>query len=367
MFGWLQRLFSGSPTTREEPAKPVVRAAAAAPQPVTSAAVAVPALPAAPARPAAPALAARPPVSFDQLDRVNGAWDAWLFERGAGGGIETNPFETAVLEALGAILSSRQSGAALVRRMPGLIPQLLQSLRSDSFSGAALSRTISSDVVLVAEVVRLANSSFMGTGTSINSVEHAVMLIGQEGLRQLITGVAFRPIIDMNSGYYTRTLAPRLWEHGERCAIANRRLADEMGIEPFDAFLAGLLQNVGMIVALRIMDQASGGARELGSEMFCAHVARAARTLAVSIAREWDFSPAVVTALGEQGGVRKGVQISPLGRLTMMSDYLAKLHALAASGLLDGTDPSLVHGLPPNADECWRLLAELAARADTPA
>jgi HD-like signal output (HDOD) protein len=323
---------------------------------------AAPATPAPPVPPApvAGAATSRAPVSFEQLDRVDNAWNGWLFERGDGANLDINPFEAQVLEALGAIASSQQSGAALVRRMPGLIPQLLQSLRSDSFSGAALSRTISSDVVLVAEVIRLANSSRMGAGTAIGSVEHAVILIGQEGLRQLITSVAFRPIIDIQSGHYTRLLAPRLWEHAERCAVANQRLAGELGIEPFDAFLAGLVHNVGLIVALRIMDQVTSEARELGSETFCANLARATRALSVSIAREWNFSPAVVQALAEQGGVKRGAQFSPLGWLTMLTDYLAKAQSLAALGLLDQADPSLLEGLPPCAARCYRLLDELA-------
>jgi HD-like signal output (HDOD) protein len=348
MFGWLQRFFSGARATASEPLAP---APAAAPTPA-------PALPAAPAAmPAEPRAAAQAPVSFEQLDRANRAWDGWLFERTGEHGLEMNPYEAQVLEALDAILASQQSGAALVRRMPGLIPQLLQSLRSDSFSGAALSRTISSDVVLVAEVIRLANSWHMGAGGTIASVEHAVILIGQEGLRQLITSVAFRPIIDVQSGHYTRTLAPRLWEHAERCAVANRRLAAGEGVEPFDAFLAGLLQSVGVIVALRIMDQVARNARELGSEAFCAALARAARALSVSIAREWDFAPAVVQALGEQGGVRKGAHMSPLGRLAMLGDYLAKVQSLSALGLLDESDPALLAGLPPGALECYRQFA----------
>jgi HD-like signal output (HDOD) protein len=357
MLGWLQRLFSGARTA------PAVRA------PVPAGPAGMPARPAAasPVAVPSPASAARPPVAFEQLYRVNGAWDGWLFERNGDTGLETTPREAQVLDALGAILSSQQSGAALVRRMPGLIPQLLQSLRSDSFSGAALSRTISSDVVLVAEVIRLANSSFQGTGTTIASVEHAVILIGQEGLRQLITGVAFRPIIDMHSGYYTRNLAPRLWEHAERCAVANRRLAEAMGIEPFDAFLAGLVQNVGLIVALRIMDQVAKGPRELGSEVFCAHLAQAARALAASIAREWDFPPAVTQALAEQGPARKGVQLSPLGRLLMMTDYLAKLQTLAALGVLDVADASLFDGLPDSAPACYRALAGTGEAAASPA
>jgi HD-like signal output (HDOD) protein len=310
----------------------------------------------APVRPAA--APGKRVVSFDQADRVNSAYDSWLFERADDSGLDLSPLESQVLEALAGIVASQQSGAALVRRMPGLIPQLLQSLRSDTFSGAALSRTISSDVVLVAAVVRLANASYQGTANSIASVEHAVMLIGQEGLRQLITSVAFRPIIDMNSGHYTRTLAPRLWEHAERCASANRAVADELGIEPFEAFLAGLVQNVGLIVALRVMDQVAKNDASLGSELFCAQLVRDARALTCSIGREWHFPDAVTRALAEQNGVQKGAQLSPLGQLLMLTDYLGKVRELIGHGRLGHADPALLAGLP---DYTQRLYAALAA------
>jgi HD-like signal output (HDOD) protein len=336
MFGWLQRLFSGPANADGRARSPVMPAAAHDVQ----AAPATPAPPVPPA-PVAGAATSRAPVSFEQLDRVDNAWNGWLFERGDGANLDINPFEAQVLEALGAIASSQQSGAALVRRMPGLIPQLLQSLRSDSFSGAALSRTISSDVVLVAEVIRLANSACQGAGAGISSVEHAVILIGQEGLRQLITSVAFRPIIDIHSGACTRTLAPRLWEHAERCAVAGRRLALDARVDPFEAFLAGLVHNVGLIVALRVMDQVAKDGRGLGSEVFCAQLARTARALTCGIGREWDFAPAVTQALAEQGAMRKGTQPSPLGRLLALSDYLCKVRTLVDAGLLEEDDPAL--------------------------
>jgi HD-like signal output (HDOD) protein len=300
---------------------------------------------------------AMPPVSFEQLDHINGAWNGWLFDRHDQDGLDLTETESRVLEALASILSAQQSGAALVRRMPGLIPQLLQSLRSDSFSGAALARTISSDVVLVAAVIRLANNCHQGTANAITSVEHAVILIGQEGLRQLITTVAFRPIIDMNSGFYTRRLAPRLWEHAERCAISARQLAAPMGILPFDAFLAGMLHNVGMIVSLRIMDQMARGERKLGSEMFLAQLARATRALACSIAREWHFPESVAQALSEQGGLHRGAQMSPLGRLLKLTDYLGKVRLLVENELLDESNPELFSGLPANAAQCYSALA----------
>jgi HD-like signal output (HDOD) protein len=349
MVQWLMRLFSTSNTSTATPAPPI---AAQLQAPAEGQAIPPPA-----ATPAAPALS--PALSFEQRDSINAHYHHWLFEPSGQAELDTNALENQVLEALAAILATQQSGAALVRRLPGLLPQLLQSLRSDTFSGAELSRTISNDVVLVAAVIRLANTSFKGTSNSIGSVEHAVMLIGQEGLRHLITSVAFRPIIDLNSGYYTRTLAPRIWDQSERCAMANRELAEANGVDPFEAFLAGLVQNVGLIVTLRVMDQFAKQGKQLGSELFCARLMRDARTLTCNIGKEWNFPDTVVRAIAEQAGVRKGVSISPLGKLLTQSDYLSKVRMLVEQQCLSEAAPGLFNNVPPAALACYRQLDAL--------
>jgi HD-like signal output (HDOD) protein len=384
MFQWLQRIFSGAPPPAPRASTPASAAAVApADQPAlpeaarpsaAPAQVAVAAPAAAPASPAAEvpvAVAARtalrPAVSFDQLDRVNHLYNHWLFDTVGEAAFDTTELEVQVLDALGAIISAKQSGAALVRRMPGMLPQLLQSLRSDTFSGAQLAKTISSDVVLVAAVIRMANGSLTGTGNQITSVEHAVMLIGQEGLRHLITSVAFRPIIDMHSGQYTRRLAPRIWDHGERVAVANRQVAESLGIDPFEAFLAGLVQHVGLIVALRMMDQIAKDDRSLGSELFCAELLRQTRSLTCAIGREWHFPEAVISAIAEQGGMKKGAVISPLGRLLAVTDYLGKLRMLVENERALFNDPALFGGLPPYAAAAYGMLGALEPDVIDPA
>ena len=379
MFQWLQQLFSSpakaaEPATRKpeasKPASPAQADSGAAAR-VQSPNVAPPAPapaapPASPVPPAAQSAASTPRaptaagLSFDQRDRVNTLYYNWMFGSGDSSELDTSAEENQVLDALDTILKSQQSGAALVRRMPGLIPQLLQSLRSENFSGAQLSRTISSDLVLVAAVIRLANNSTAGYGKRIASVENAVLLIGTEGLRHLITSVAFRPIIDMNSGHYTRELAPRIWDQSERCALANRLLAEEFGVDPFEAFLAGLVQYVGLIVTLRIMDSVDKEGRHLGSEMFCARLLSNARALSCSIGREWNFPDSVVVGITEQAGARKGVQLSPMGRLLSQSDYLAKVRILAEHELASNSDAPLFKGLSPSAMACYYKLDALA-------
>jgi HD-like signal output (HDOD) protein len=270
-----------------------------------------------------------------------------------------------VLETLDQILASPQAGTQLVRRMPGVIPQLLQSLRTTDFSGAELARKISHDVVLVAEVIRLANSSLYAKEDPITSIEHAVLVLGQNGLRHLITSVAFRPIIDLKSGRFNGLVGPRIARHSEQCAIAARLLAQQAGVNGFDAFLAGLIQNVGLMVALRVMDQDAAANESLGSTAFCNALIPKARRLSASIGREWRFPDVVMTAIDEQAIVGQRQTRSAVGQMLSMADYLAKLNLLVATGEL-APDASFTRDLTAAQQDCYAELQALTAPA-TPA
>jgi HD-like signal output (HDOD) protein len=186
-----------------------------------------------------------------------------------------------------------------------------------------------------------------------------VIVIGQEGLRQLITSVAFRPIIDLNSGYYTKLMAPRIWEQSERAAVACRMLAAEFNVEPFAAFLAGLVQNAGLQTALRLMDQVAGDSRALGSTIFCARLLRLGRLISAGIAEEWRFPPAIVDAIREQDELKKGAAQSPMGRLLALGDYLGKIKLLSEQGALDETEGNLFDRLPLGAMPCYAALSAI--------
>ena len=342
MYQWLKRLLA-KPDSLPAPS------AASAPQPAQP--------PAPPAPILSPALEGGP--DFEQKDLVNSAYQHWLFALPEGESLDTTAPEDRVLRELGAAAQSGQSAADMLRRMPGVVPQLLQSLRSENFAGAEIARKISNDLVLVGSVLRLANAAIQNSGepATINSVEHAVIVIGQEGLRQLITTVAFRPIIDLNSGYYTKLMAPRIWEQSEKSAVACRMLAPEFDVDPFEAFLAGLVQNAGLLTALRVMDAQAGEPGALGSATFRARLAREARAISAGIAEAWSFPPAITRAIREQEAARKGSGRSPMARLLALADYLAKIRLLQANGALDDREHNLFHGLPLGAMPCYAALA----------
>lgn len=338
MFNWLFRLLSPSPDTK--PVAPAPAHTVAAPAPV----------------PKVQNIATHAALST-QRDQLDFVFSSWLFAAENHPDVFTNGNEDAILAALDATVKSEESGAHMVRRMPGVIPQLLQSLRSSDFSGAELARTISHDVVLVAEVLRLANSAAYNPGAPITSIDHAILLLGQNGLRQLITGVAFKPIIDLKSGSFTRMVAPRLWAQSERCAAACALLAKDEPVDPLETFLAGLIHNVGLTVSLRVIDKMSDGRQPVGSPTFCNALAAYGRALTVNIAREWHFPDAVTAAIAEQDDKTPGKGISPLGRVLMMADHLSKIDTLSRHGHADANDPRVLEDLTDKEVACLQRLA----------
>ncbi|QOL49064.1 HDOD domain-containing protein [Massilia litorea] len=262
------------------------------------------------------------------------------------------PAARLVLDELARLAHTPSAAAGLVPRVPAVIPQLLRSLRDDSVSAADLSRQLSQDVVLVAEVIREANSPYYRSSTPVRTIEGAVVMLGQNGMRMLLARVAFRPIISMQTGRLARQVAPQVWSQSEKCALAASLLAPALGANPFEAYLAGLMKNVGLIVAFRVIDQAGPGDSLPQSDGFLGALLVSARALSAAIAREWEFPPGVVQAIGQAWDA----EAPPLAQALAQGDRLATLRVLADGGVLGDDDPQLVDGMDAVQRSCFDKL-----------
>lgn len=281
---------------------------------------------------------------------VGVAFWRWLAQQaGVGGGA---PGAGIVTERLAALARSPADAGALVPRVPELIPQLLRSLRDEDISGSDLARQVTQDTVLTAEVIREANSPYFGPSTPVRTVEGAVMMLGQNGLRMLLARLAFRPIISTQPGRLARLLAPRVWSQSETCALAASLLAPGLEASAIEAYLAGLMQNLGLVVALRLMDEASPAGLPALSDESCVALLDAARTLSAGIAQEWDFPPGVAQAIADAGGP----DAPPLAQALALGDMLARLRVMVDAGRYDAGDPFVLEGLDSFQRRCFDKL-----------
>lgn len=261
-----------------------------------------------------------------------------------------------VLDELARLARDPHGAAALVPRVPAVIPQLLRSLREDATGAGALARQVAQDPVLVAEVIREVNSPYYQPASPIRSLEGAVLLLGQNGLRMLLARVAFRPIISQQAGPLLRLLAPPLWRQSELCAQAAGLLAPRHGADPFEAYLAGLMHNVGLMVAFRVVEQLVPPGALPDADDFGARLMAAARLISARIADEWELPPAIGHAIAHPGDA------GALPTLLQDADRLAKLQMLAMGG-----QPLFVRAvlaLAPEARHVYDRLLEQSDRQD---
>ena len=233
--------------------------------------------------------------------------------------------EKSILQALAKLCESPLGSAELLPRVPAVLPQLLKSLRDEEVSGAVLASQISKDVVLVAELLLEVNSSYYHQSVKITTLDHAILVLGQNGLRMLVARVAFRPLIHgLGSGYFSKRVVPLIWEQSEKCALAGGLLAQQARLDPFPVFLAGLIHDVGLIVALRVADSfcdaVSGKISLPRSRSFDRQFLTFAHRLTQRIGREWDFPAAVMDALDAQSDAGYVEDADPLEFETISSE-----------------------------------------------
>jgi len=263
-------------------------------------------------------------------------------------------------------IDRRAIGASALPSVPRLHRELT-ALLADGRAGAAdAAHIVGRDMAMSAKVLQLANSAYFGRRTAVTSVSEAVAYLGLEALRALVLQAeVFRsfPIASGIPGFDLETLH----RHCGRVARLAAAIATETD-NPKDAFTAGLLHDVGLLV-LAAQDPIGlaavlATARERGEALH--HVERERHgvthaDLGAHLLALWGLPPSVTEAVAghnDQGWLDvpfDGVAVVYVANI-LVEELEAKAGALPASDLdLDYLERA---GLRPRLG-AWR---ELAAR-----
>lgn len=289
----------------------------------------------------------------DLVDQVHATFYRWLT---ASSGFNAQPEQEAqILAEVRSLAADPVCASGLVPRIPELVSQLLTALSDENISTGALSAQVGRDLVLVAEVIREANSAYYRPVTPIETLEGAVTMLGLNGLRMLLARIAFRPLVRVKVQGVARLVAPDVWKHSERCAFAASVMAPGLSAGVFESYLAGLMQNLGLQVAFQVADRVCQG-KVPGSSEFGVALFAASRQLSSVIASHWDFPPEVVEAIA-QAGDPDG---SHLAQALAQGDRIAKLRLLLDADVIDEDDTLITEGLNGFQRRCLGKLEDLS-------
>jgi HD-like signal output (HDOD) protein len=153
----------------------------------------------------------------------------------------------------------RERAQRAVNQLPPFSPilsKLLATLAKDDVFFAELSTIIEKDTVLAGYVLRLVNSALYARSGTINSVRHAVSILGLNKLRNVALSLSV-------SRMWQQVKTPKSWSqaafnvHSVATAVMADSLAQRVSVRyPEGAFTAGLLHAVGkLMIAIGVPEQ----------------------------------------------------------------------------------------------------------------
>lgn len=157
--------------------------------------------------------------------------------------------EARVLENL---LVSHLDGHDL--KMPPLVQaaeRVLGRLHNPDCNLVEVSRDIAGDPVIAASVLRMANSPLYRALNKMTALQPAVTRLGVKALSTLMMHESLRSAVFQSKG--RNDWAKRIWADSRACAHIMRGLSAFTKVEAEDAFLIGLLHDIGNVVVLRVI------------------------------------------------------------------------------------------------------------------
>lgn len=129
---------------------------------------------------------------------------------------------------------------------PAVALQLMGLLDSD-VSVKEVVKLLRMDPALSAEILRVSNSPLYGLSRRVDSVSHAVVVLGGDAVKRLALTVAL--------GRFTQNFMKhkglrRCWDHSVACGLMAEDLAQFAGQPQDRAYTVGLLHDVGRLALL---------------------------------------------------------------------------------------------------------------------
>ncbi|MEO2045413.1 MAG: HDOD domain-containing protein [Pirellulales bacterium] len=296
------------------------------------------------------------------------------------------------------LLPPRSDSAELMERLirqaktlyslPTVAAEVLHLTSNPQIDVRALKECIALDPALTVKLLRVVNSSLFGLSREVGDLNQAIALLGIKPLKLLVLGFSlpdnlFSEVAHDQLAWYWQTALTR--------AVAARELSEQIWQIPGDdAFLAGLLQDIGVLVLLGELREPY--ARFLGraiTERFDVHRLQVESLgfdhteLSATLLEHWNMPQLLVQSIGEprifrrlqrvQGAHGKVAQILHLAELLSQlvgQNRLSVLPELLEAGLIycemdkDQLN-DLVTGLQPKVDQLAEVLSlELPTGAD---
>jgi HD-like signal output (HDOD) protein len=218
-----------------------------------------------------------------------------------------------------------RQGTLKIAGFPRITGEVLRQLGDDFGSSYQLARLISREPDLAARIIGMANSvAFRPAGRAPRELGAAIARLGHDTLRVVLFAFSLSVVRGLPEYVVVREPIARLWERSIRMSSLCRGLSANISDIPKDSvILAGLLHSMGKIFLLA---RAAWYAPILDDTLGLEHVLAGWHArVAESLLKDWDFDPAIITAVTRYDRIGSGDQPTRLTDMVALGDSLVDL------------------------------------------
>jgi hypothetical protein len=142
-----------------------------------------------------------------------------------------------------------------IATLPEVTAQIIKTVEDPKSSACQLHKIVSHDPALVTRILKVVNSAFYGLPGQIGSIERAIVLLGINAINNIAVaaslGQNFRGP-KLCDGFADKDLST----HCIAVGVTAREMAKQMKVPVADeAFIAGMIHDVGILVSLQIQPE----------------------------------------------------------------------------------------------------------------
>lgn len=185
--------------------------------------------------------------------------------------------------------------------IPTIASQIMAAASKPTTSADDLRRIIEKDPSLSARVLKVANSSLYGFRREIETLRHAITLLGFKTVECLVMAASLRDVF-RHFGLSEKLL----WEHATVAGVAAGKIANygPVGVDRELAFTAGLLHDLGKIALSNVFRERYHRvmSRTYNEQIACVDAERAEfgfdhAVLGAHVAEKWQLPKHLVAAI----------------------------------------------------------------------
>ena len=217
---------------------------------------------------------------------------------------------------------------------PIVFHQIQKVINDPNVSAEQIASILSEDPAMSVKVLRLTNSAFYGLSREVESVKHAVVIIGLEAIKNLVLSAS---VLDMFKGKSIDSdYQEKFWRHSLSTAFACRLIANKyrnnIMIDGDAAFSAGLLHDVGKMVLSCFLDEEhkqfkearESNATSLDHEIEYELFGFTHADIGAYLGEQWKIPQKLTEAINDHHGVEEVSNDSAFSCVVYMANWLAK-------------------------------------------